>query len=266
MAPEYSKDQHLEMSRTAWDEGHRYLAAKRKKKPDWGDEFSDGGTTFSDTENELLGDVSGLDVLQLSCGGDASQAFSLANMGARVTACDFSPVAIEEAKENAATLGLDVRFVIDDSQRLANFKEAQFDLVHVDGNLWYYEDLPTACRNWYRVLRADGRLLLHENYPLTHWCLEEDETSGNLRVTHAYGDRTPEYSLFRIQDFISEKHEEVEFPHTLADMLNAVMQAGFRMEKMIECNAAQAGFVIKKLGESAEKLPHDFYVIARKVE
>ena len=108
MAPEYSKDQHLEMSRTAWDEGHRYLAAKRKKKPNWGDEFSDGGTTFSDTETELLGGVSGLHVLQLSCGGDASQAFSLANMGAQVTACDFSPVAIEEARENAVTLELDV--------------------------------------------------------------------------------------------------------------------------------------------------------------
>lgn len=266
MPSKYSKEQHLKMSQASWDEGHRYLAAKRKKNPSWGDEFSAGGTTFSDTETELFGDVSNLDVLQLSCGGDASQAFSLANMGAEVTACDFSPVAIEEAKENAAKVGLDVRFVVDDSQRLSNFKEGQFDLVHVDGNLWYYEDLPTACHNWHRVLRAGGRLLLHENYPLTHWCLEEDEKNGNLRVTQTYGDRTPEYSLFRIQDFVSEELEEVEFPHTMADILNAIMQAGFVMEKMVECNAAQAGFVIERLGESAGKLPHDFYVIARKVE
>ena len=266
MSAKYSKEQHLKMSRTAWDEGHRYLAAKRKKIPTWGDEFSDGSTTFSDTEMALFDDVSGLDVLQLSCGGDASQAFSLANMGANVTACDFSPVAIEEAKENAAVVGLDVRFVVDDSQRLSNFQEDQFDLVHVDGNLWYYEDLPTACHNWYRVLRAGGRLFLHENYPLTHWCLEEDETSGNLSVTQTYGDRTPEYYPFQIQDFVSDELEAVEFPHTMADILNAVMQVRFIMEKMVECNAAQASFPIEKLGRSGDKLPHDFYVIARKGE
>ena len=194
------------------------------------------------------------------------QAFSLANLGAQVTACDFSPVAIEEAKENAAKVELDVRFVVDDSQRLSTFKDRQYDLVHVDGNLWQYEDLLTACCNWYRVLRTGGHLLLHENYPLTHWCLAEDETSGNLKVIRPYGDRTPSYSLFRISDFVSKELEEVEFPHTMADILNAMIQAGFLMEKMVECNGPQASFVIDRLGESMAKLPHDFYVISRKAE
>jgi ubiquinone/menaquinone biosynthesis C-methylase UbiE len=109
----------------------------------------------------LLGNVAGLDVLQLSCAGDASQAFSLVNLGAHVMACDFSPFAIEEAKRNASELGLEVRFVVVDSQRLANFAEGQFDLVHVDGNLIYYEDLPTAFYNWHRVLKTGGCLFLH---------------------------------------------------------------------------------------------------------
>ena len=253
------------MNRAGWGEGHRYLAARRRKGPDWIGKFRDGGTTFTEREVEILGDVASLDVLQLSCGGDTSQAFSFANLGANVTACDFSPVAIEEAKQNAARVGLAVRFVLADAQRLSTIGDGAFDLVHADGNLWYYEDLPTACRNWYRVLRANGRLFLHENHPLTLWCLEEDATDGSLRIIRSYGDWRPEYSPFRIQDFVSKESGEVEFPHTLADILNAIAQAGFVLERMVECNLDKAGFPIEGLGRCAEKLPHDFYVIARKV-
>ena len=57
-----------------------------------------------------------------------------------------------------------------------------------------------------------------------------DEESGNLIVSRTYGDRIPEYSPFQIQDFVSQEHEEVEFPHTMADILNAIMQAGFVMK------------------------------------
>ncbi|NKB72294.1 MAG: methyltransferase domain-containing protein [Candidatus Latescibacteria bacterium] len=135
MPAKYSAQQHLEMNRKAWDQGHQYLAAKRRKNPAWGDIFRSGGTRCTATEMELLGDITDLEVLQLSCAGDARQAFSLANMGAQVTACDFSAVAIEEARGHAADFGLDVRFAVDDSQQLATFKENQFDLVHADGNL-----------------------------------------------------------------------------------------------------------------------------------
>ena len=121
MSKKFNQEQHLEMNRLAWDDAHRFLAEKRRNDLNWGEEFKDGGGTFTKTELQLLGDVSGLDVLQLSCAGDASQAFSLANLGANVTACDFSPVAILDARKNAEKLGLDVTFVVDDSQRLATF-------------------------------------------------------------------------------------------------------------------------------------------------
>ena len=263
MPSKYSKEQHLKMNQAAWEEGHRHLVEKRRKTPNWGDDFRNGQVNFTDTEVELLGDLSDLEVLQLSCGGDATQAFWLKNMGATVTACDFSPVAIADAMGHATRLGLDVHFVLDDSQRLSTIKDGQFDLVHVDGNLWYYEDLMTACRNWYRVLRPGGRLFLHEGHPLTGRCLEEDKTNGTLKVRHTYGDKTPEYYQFGTGGFDTGL-EAVEFSHTMADILNAIMQAGFVLEKMVECNAPENGFVSDKFVINAEKLPLDFYVIARK--
>ena len=264
MSSKHSKEQHLRMNQAAWDEAHREATSKMRKDPNWGDEFRNGGGTSDDTEIELLGEVFGLDVLQLSCAGDASQAFSLANLGAQGTACDFSPVAIEMAKENAVKIGLDVRFVVNDSQRLSNFKEAQFNLVHADYNLWYYEDLPTACHNWYRVLRNGGRLVLHEHNPITHWCLEGDKTSGGLKVTRSYDDTTPVYYCPADDDsgplsVVDPELEWAEFPHTMADILNAIVQSGFVIEKMVERVQDNTG------GCAKEKLPSDFFVVARKV-
>ena len=259
MSPDRTKEDHLRMNRTAWDEGHRYLAARRKRNPRRLDELRKGPIDFTTGELELLGDVAGLDILQLSCGGDASQAFSLASMGAAVSACDFCEVAIAEAQETAAQIGVDIRFAVDDSQRLHTFADGLFDLVHVDGNLWVYEDLTTCCRNWLRVLRSGGRLFLHEGHPVTR-CLREAEDGTSLRAVRAYGDRSPEYSMFRISDFVSETNEEVEFAHTLGDIIDAVAQAGFTIERMAENPADQASF----RWQGMESLPHDIFVIARK--
>ena len=266
MSTEMSKEQHLQINQAAWDSAHRVDAERMRNNVNWGDEFNDGGVTFDETEIELLGEISDVEVLQLSCGGDASQAFSLANMGAVVTACDFSPVAIEAARENAGRIGLDVRFVVDDSQRLTTFQSDAFDLVHADWNLWHYEDLPLACSNWYRVLKAGGRLLLHEGHPITTWCLSDDEENDRVRVVRRYDDRTPKYSLPTDDDAgaLGKADPELkwaEFPHTMADIINAIVESGFLIERMVERVRDRPNSVEAAVGS----LPSDFFIIARKV-
>jgi len=125
MSADRTKEDRLRMNRTAWDEGHRYLAAKRKSNPGRLDELCQGRIDFTGVELELLG-----------------------------------------------------------------------------------EDLAVCCHNWQRVLRSGGRLFLHEGHPVTR-CLREEGDGESLKVTKAYGDRTPEYSMFRISDFVSETNDEV---------------------------------------------------------
>ena len=260
MSSTRTKEEHLQMNQAAWDAAHRGWF-ESNTAPDWHESYQNGETDFDDTEMELLGDVSGLDVLQLSCAGDASQAFSLATLGAQVTACDFSPVAIEIAKENAQTVGLDVHFVVDDSQRLSTLQDNRFDLVYADYNLWYYEDLPTACYNWRRVLRCEGRLVLHEEHPITTWCLELDETTGGWKIRLSYDDKTPEYyksSDSGILSYGNPELEAVEFPHTMADILNAVFQSGLIAERMVERTRDNTK------GTAKGVLPSDFFLVARK--
>lgn len=254
-----TKQEHLEMNRTAWDACHRGWH-EANTAADWFKQYQRGETDFDDIELELLGDIRGKDVLQLSCAGDASQAFSLAVLGANVWACDFSQVAIDIARKNAKTVGFDITFALDDSQQLATYDDNRFDLVYADYNLWYYEDLPAACRNWCRVLRPGGRLLLHEMHPMSTWCLEP-EKDGRWNVRQAYGDPTPEYYKGEESGPFSHGDPEllaVEFPHRLSDILNAIFDSGLIVDRMIERTSKEAR------GQGQGVLPSDFFVTAQK--
>ena len=72
--------------------------------------FKQGGVRLHEFEREEVGDVSGKTLLHLQChfGIDT---LSWARVGARVTGADFSQRSIELARDVAAELGIDARFV-----------------------------------------------------------------------------------------------------------------------------------------------------------
>jgi SAM-dependent methyltransferase len=228
-------DAHLKMNREAWDAYHPVWAeTTRHRYPDRKKRFAEGHFDLDPLEVELIGDVRGKDVLALSCGWDASQAFGLVKLGATVTACDLSPVAIEIARREAEELDVQVEFVTCDAQTLEPIGNDRFDLVFAQYNYCYYEDLPRAFANWFRVLRGGGRLFVRTFHPLTA-CLEEKE--GTLAVTRSYFDRSPETYLFNGTSHVPDWHSDlpaVEFPYTLSDLINGVARAGFRFERMVE--------------------------------
>ncbi|MDR2686199.1 MAG: class I SAM-dependent methyltransferase [Oscillospiraceae bacterium] len=114
----------------------------------------------------MLGDVTGLKLLDTCCACDAVQAFSWHNLGAVVTACDITPKAIEIASANAAKMGLALDFVIADMQTLEPVGDGQFDIVYASYPVWV-QDINEACKTWHRVLKPGGRLLWHMEHPIT---------------------------------------------------------------------------------------------------
>ena len=254
--------EHLEMNKKAWDEYHpAWMEFKAKRWPDYYRFYADGGVHLDPLEKEMIGDVRGLRVLELSCGGDAEQAFSLGNLGAIVTACDISPVAIDIARENARRTNIEIDFVVCDSQTLDPIEDNTFDLVFAQYNYCYYEDLPRAFSSWYRVLRNGGRLFVRAGHPVTT-CLEECD--GKLTPVRSYYDKSPEYYNFNgtaIANEFGGWHSglrAVEFFHSLSDIINAMIQAGFHIEKMME------GRRRKEHSGIMSKLPEDIFVTAHK--
>ena len=130
------KHLHKQMLRDAWSAYHPdYMGFFLKERPDFYAFFANGGVALVQSEVELLGDVSGLRLLDTSCGCDAQQAFSWENLGAEVVGSDLSPVAIKIARENARKIGSGVEFVEADAQTLDPFPSESFDIRLFDLHL-----------------------------------------------------------------------------------------------------------------------------------
>ena len=112
---------------------------------------------------ELIGDVSGLDVLDAAC-GTGRYALLLAEAGARVAAVDSSPEMLQHARRKAAERGSAIDFREGDLTALPYPDEA-FDLVVCALSLCHLTDLNPAAREFARVLRPGGRVIVSDFHP-----------------------------------------------------------------------------------------------------
>jgi len=237
-----SNEKDIDMVIETWDKYHPiYMECILRDRPNFYEFFANGGVD-DDFEFELLGDVSGLKLLDACCACDARQAFSWTNLGAKVTACDISPVAINIAKNNAGKIGLNVDFQVADARLLAPIANNEYDVVYATYICWY-QDIETAFKTWFRVLKPGGRLLYVGGFPTTN--------SKN------YYDRTPNYYTFDATP-VARKYgvnvniPTVNFQHTLSDIINAITKAGFRIDQMVESGLTGINF------------PEDIAIIATK--
>ena len=257
-----NKQERLNINRTAWDAYQAdYMQFNLKERPDLLEQLGSGDVLLDDEVVELAGEVAGLDLLDTCCASDAMQAFSWANLGARVTACDIAPTAIEIARENALRLGLDVKFHVADAQTLDPISDESQDLVFAT-YLGWFEDIGLAVSTWSRVLRLGGRLLIDIDHPVTNVL---DRSDDELRVEWPYFDRSPESYEFTGTP-LARRHGGwgrsmpiIWFHHTLADVFNAVVDAGLRIERVVE---RPYGGIFP--GGAFSELPGAISILARK--
>ncbi|MCL6477343.1 MAG: class I SAM-dependent methyltransferase [Peptococcaceae bacterium] len=88
-------------------------------------------------------------------------AMLLSGMGHRVTAIDCTENMLAEASHNTQTAGFRVEFYQMDSHRL-DFSDENFDLIVCRNLTWTLRDPNQAYREWHRVLKPGGRLLIFD--------------------------------------------------------------------------------------------------------
>ena len=88
-------------------------------------------------------------------------AILLSLKGHDVTAVDCTEAMIREAKANAASYNADVTFQMADTQELP-FHDNQFDLVISRNVAWTIIDAEAAYKEWLRVLKPGGRVLIFD--------------------------------------------------------------------------------------------------------
>jgi len=175
-----------------------------------------------ESELEILGDVTGLDVVELGCGTAYFSAW-LAKRGARVVGVDPTPAQLETARRMQAEFGLEFPLIEAPGEDVP-LPDASFDLVHSEHGAATWADpyrwIPEAAR----LLRPGGRLVFLHTTPLAMICFP-DVGDAKRELQRPY---------FGMHRFQWTPEDGVEFQLTHGDWIEVLHDAGLEIERLIE--------------------------------
>lgn len=168
----------------------------------------------------LLPDVEGKTVLDAGCGPGVYSEW-LMDHGADVVALDVSPKMVELAKRRCGA-AIDVRQA-DLSKPLPFLDSVSFDIVLCPLVLEYIEDWSGLFAEFNRVLRPGGYLVLSVTHPFFDYTYFN---SNNYFETERVGTEWRGFKPVRVH--------MPSFRRSLSATLTPIMEAGFRLEKILE--------------------------------
>lgn len=174
---------------------------------------------------ELIGEVARQEVLSLAC-GQGQDARLLARLGAVVTGVDVSSEMLRFARDHEAADPRGIVYVQGDAQGLEGFADGSFDGVVSHMALMDIEDLAATVLSVRRVLREQGWFV----FSIVHPCYQPHvENVADYLLDHRYRKRLPPDWLPR--------HA---YHRPLGMYVNELVQAGFRIERVVEAHRGDA--------------------------
>jgi len=211
---------------------------------------------FGTTESELnvLGDVSGLDIVELGCGTAYFSAW-LARRGARVVGVDPTPAQLETARRMQRETGIEFP-LIEATGEDVPLPDQSFDIVHSEygASIWAdpYKWIPEAAR----LARAGGRLIFLRNSTIQLLCMTLEGIGEQLV--------RPQRSLHRLE---WPDTGEVEFHLPHGELLDLLHANGFELERLIELyapdDAETHSYYNHVTAEWAKQWPHEELWVTR---
>ena len=215
--------EHAVRNREVWTKANaEYTDAKATEA--WAqEEITWGMFSVPEAEVGVLGDVAGLDVVELGCGTAYFSAW-LARRGARVVGVDVTPAQLETARRMQAELGPEFELV-EASAEAVPLADASFDLVlsEYGASIWCDPGawIPEAAR----LLRPGGRLVFLRNSTLVILCSPD---AGRVEERLA----RPQFGMWRF-----EWEGGVEFHLAHGDWIALLRSSGLDVERLVELQA-----------------------------
>ena len=194
---------------------------------------------------EFMPAIQGKQAIDLGC-GEGSNTRRFAKLGAHMTGIDLSAEMIGRACQKEAEEPLGIVYEVGSFSDLSSFESERFDSALSTMALMDGPSFPAAMRAAYRVLRPGGTLcfsVLHPCFitPAIRWMTDEEGSYLGLRVGR-YFEKEPFVEYWRfgrrpntgvLQEY-DVPFEVPRFPRTLSDYINAISQAGFRIDAIEE--------------------------------
>jgi ubiquinone/menaquinone biosynthesis C-methylase UbiE len=168
---------------------------------------------------DLVGDVSGLRVLEVGCGPGGLTNW-LVDHGAAVTAFDVSQEMVRLASSRVGGRATVVK--ADASEPLTFAADGSMDLVVASLVLHYMEDWTSVLSEMHRVLAPHGAVVFSTHHPTMDWQLHSPENYFAIKqITESWtkGEKTYDVTFWR---------------RPLTAMTLAIYKAGFYIERIVE--------------------------------
>jgi SAM-dependent methyltransferase len=171
----------------------------------------------------VLGDVAGLDVLELGCGA-AQWSIALAARGARVTGLDLSGEQLRQAREAAAAAGVEIELVQASAEDVP-LADASFDVVFCDHGAIGWADPLVLIPECARLLRSGGLLAWCWGTPMLESCWPLDAERAGTTLVRDY---------FGMHRYVDETDGSITFMLPHSDTIAALRGAGLVVESLLE--------------------------------
>jgi SAM-dependent methyltransferase len=217
-----SPPEHVDVNRERWTRSNAEFTDADAEIQWAREEIVWGGFEWPEPELGILGDVAGLDVVELGCGTAYFSAW-LARRGARVVGVDVTPAQLDTARRMQERFGLEFPLV-EASAEDVPLPDASFDLalsefgasIWCDPEGWIFEAA--------RLLRPGGRLVFMRGSTLQELCF------GKERVTERLEHDWAELGRMDFRD----EGGGIEFHPPAGVMLGVLRRAGFELLELRE--------------------------------
>ncbi len=260
-----------------WDDMARAHAARPSEMYD-ADALLAGTRELGQAEaaavRAAVGDVRGLDVLHVQC-HLAYDGIVLARQGARVTGADFSAAALEGARDLAERAGVALDTVQADSTALPAELHGRFDLAYATiGVISWIGDLGAWMRSVAATLKPGGVLALVEIHPVYGMIASLEPLVLDFPYAFDGARRYDEPGSYADPDAAVQATEQVNYGHSLGEVVNTAIAAGLvveRLDEHLDSDSDPRGDVLHRdedgryrLRLGGEALPVLFTLLARK--
>ena len=207
-------------NRTSDEYQERHGEFLRRPEPHW------GGWQIPESELNILGDVSGKDMLELGCGA-AWWSILLAKRGARPVGLDNSERQLEHARRLMVDAGVDFPLIHASAEDVPLADES-FDVVFSDHGALSWSNPETTVPEAARLLRDGGLLAFCTTSPLAAICWDEDDDLIRPVLRHDY---------FGLRRF--DQEEGVNFQLPYGEWIRLLRANGLVVEHLVEPRPAE---------------------------
>ena len=221
-----SEPDYLARNRAVWTRTNEKYTDGRAVEAWRAEEITWGVFRVPETEVGALGEVSGLDVVELGCGTAYFSAW-LAKRGARPVGVDLTSAQLDTARRCQQELGIEFPLIEANAEDVP-LPDGAFDLAvsEYGASLWCdpYRWIPEAAR----LLRPRGRLVFLTNSWLSILCAPPEDVPIEERLCR------PQFGPSHRFEW-PDSGVEFHLPH--GEWVRLLLQAGFEVEALHELEA-----------------------------